>query len=134
MSFKIKKKKLDLPGISMIIPIKDQLQYLDKCLSSLEKVEDVNFELILVNDGSNAETVHYLERFPQLNVIHSSVSEGFISACHKGAKKSVGEYLLFLNSDTEIIEKKFFRYMLLIFKHNKYGWAFSTKLSYTNDT
>ena len=119
--YKIKKKKLDIPDISIIIPVKDQIQYLDRCLASLEKIQDVLCEVVIVNDGSNAETVNYLNRFPQLNVIHSTQSEGFISACHKGAQKAIGNYLLFLNSDTELIDPKSFKYMLDCFKDKNVG-------------
>lgn len=120
--YKIKEKKnLLLPNISIIIPVKDQLLYLDKCLASLEKLQDILCEVIIVNDGSNAETVNYLNRFPQLNIIHSTQSEGFISACHKGAQKAIGKYLLFLNSDTELIEPKSFKYMVDCFNDRKVG-------------
>ena len=132
--YKIKKKKLDIPDISIIIPVKDQIPYLDKCLASLEKIQDVLCEVIIVNDGSNDETVHYLNRFPQLNIIHSTQSEGFISACHKGAQKAIGKFLLFLNSDTELIDPLSFRKMLDIFKFNDKIGVVGAKLLYPNDT
>ncbi len=132
--FKIKKRKLDVPEISIIIPIKDQLPYLDKCLASLNKIENVKFETILVNDGSNAETVHYLEQFPQLNIIHSQQSEGFISACHKGASRAIGNFLLFLNSDTELIDPLSFRKMLDVFKYNKNVGIVGARLLLENNT
>lgn len=134
MAFKIKKEKLNLPELSIIIPVKDQIQYLDKCLASLQKVEGVNFEVIISNDGSGPEVVQYLEQFPQLNVIHSSQSEGFITACHKGVQRSVGKYLLFLNSDTELIEPLSFRKMLDCFEYNKNIGVVGAKLLYPNNT
>lgn len=132
--YKIKKKKLDIPDISIIIPVKDQIPYLDKCLASLEKIQDVLCEVIIVNDGSNDETVHYLNRFSQLNVIHSTQSEGFISACHKGAKKAIGRFLLFLNSDTELIDPLSFRKMLDCFKYNKNVGVVGARLLLENNT
>ena len=132
--YKIKKKIITRPELSIIIPVKDQLPYLDRCLASLEKAKDVTFELILVNDGSNAEMVHYLERFPQLNVIHHTQSKGFIESCHVGANKAIGQYLLFLNSDTELIDPLSFRKMLDIFKFNDKIGVVGAKLLYPNDT
>ena len=61
--YKIKKKIITRPELSVIIPIKDQIPYLDKCLASFEKAKDITFEIVLVNDGSNAEMVNYLSRF-----------------------------------------------------------------------
>ena len=120
--YKIKKKQvITRPELSVIIPIKDQIPYLDKCLASLEKAKDITFEIILVNDGSNAEMVNYLSRFTQLNVIHNQQSKGFVEACHQGAQRAIGQYLLFLNSDTELIDPLSFRYMLDCFKTKNVG-------------
>ena len=113
--YKIKKKIITRPELSVIIPIKDQIPYLDKCLASLEKAKDIIFEIILVNDGSNAEMVNYLSRFTQLNVIHNQQSKGFVEACHQGAQRAIGQYLLFLNSDTELIELSSFMKILDFF-------------------
>ncbi len=134
MSFKIKKKSLNLPELSIVIPVKDQLPYLDKCLASLQKIKDVSWELIIVNDGSNAETVKYLEQFPQLNIVHHNESKGFIEACHAGANRAIGNFLLFLNSDTEIIEPLSFRKMLDVFKFNDKVGIVGARLLLENNT
>ena len=132
--YKIKKKMITRPELSVIIPIKDQIPYLDKCLASLEKAKDITFEIVLVNDGSNAEMVNYLSRFTQLNVIHNQQSKGFVEACHQGVQRAIGQYLLFLNSDTELIELLSFRKMLDIYKYNKNVGVVGAKLLYPNDT
>lgn len=134
MSFNKKKKEIDLPELSIIIPVHNALPYLDKCLASLQKIEGVNFEVIISNDGSNEEIVHYLEQFPQLNVVHSQNSEGFINACHRGVQRALGKYLLFLNSDTELIEPLSFRKMLDIFKYNDKVGAVGARLLLENNT
>lgn len=134
MTFKIKKKSVNLPELSIIIPVRDQLSYLDKCLASLQNIKDILCEVIVVNDGSNAETVNYLNQFPQLNVIHSSVSEGFINSCHKGVERSIGKYILFLNSDTELIEPLSFRRMVDVLEKDKTIGIVGAKLLLDNDT
>ncbi len=133
--YKIKKqKKLNIPELSIIIPVKDQLPYLDKCLVSLQKIQNVSWELVIVNDGSNQETVNYLSKFPQLNIIHHQQNKGFVEACHAGANKAIGKYLLFLNSDTELIDPLSFSKMISIFKYNKNVGVVGAKLLYPNDT
>ncbi len=132
--YKIKKKSITIPDLSIIIPIHNQVVYLDKCLSSLKKVKDVNFEVILVNDASDVETVNYLSKFPQLNVIHSSKQEGFISSCHKGVAKSISKHILLLNSDTEIIEPLSFKKMLNCFLFNERVGVVGARLLYENNT
>src|SRR4030066_748066 len=119
--YKIKKKRLDIPELSIIIPVKDALTYLDKCLASLEKIQGLECEIIIVNDGSNAEMTNYLSRFSQINVIHNPQSKGFVEACHQGADRAIGQNLLFLNSDTELIDPLSFRKMLDCLRNSKVG-------------
>ena len=119
--YKIKKQAITRPELSIIIPIKDQLPYLDKCLASLERAKDITFEIVLVDDGSNAEMINYLSRFTQLNVIHNPQSKGFVEACHQGADRAIGQNLLFLNSDTELIDPLSFRKMLDCLRNSKVG-------------
>jgi len=134
MSFKIKKKALTRPELSIIIPVHNALSYLDKCLISLQKIEAVNYEIILVDDNSDEQTKHYLEQIQQLNIVHHQQSKGFIESCHAGAQKAIGNFLLFLNSDTEIIESLSFRKMLDVYKFNKNVGVVGAKLLYPNDT
>src|SRR3970040_2385532 len=107
---KIKKKKLNIPELSIIIPVHNALPYVDKCLASLQFIKDVSYEIIIVDDNSDPETKNYLKRFPQLNVIYTNKQEGFIESCHLGIKRSTAKHILFLNSDTELLEPKSFRH------------------------
>lgn len=132
--YKIKKKIITRPELSIVIPVKDQLPYFDRCLASLQKIQDITWELVIVNDGSNGETVKYLEQFPQLNIVHHKESKGFVEACHEGANKSIGQFLLFLNSDTELIEPLSFRKMLDVFKFNKNVGIVGARLILTENT
>src|SRR3990167_7097571 len=119
--YKIKKRKLNLPEISIIIPVHNAILYLDKCLVSLEKIKGVECEIVIVDDNSDLETKRYLERFPQLNIVHNQQTLGFIESCHLGVKRSMGKYILLLNSDTELIEFSSFRKMLDCFKTKNVG-------------
>ena len=48
------------PEISIIVPIYNVEKYLSKCIDSILNQSFTNFELILVNDGSNDEKWNYL--------------------------------------------------------------------------
>ena len=134
--YKIKKKLNPVrPELSIIIPVHNALPFLNKCLTSLQKIEGVDgYEIIIVNDGSSQETVNYLNQFPQLNTIHFQQSKGFIEACHAGVNKANGKYILLLNSDTELIEPTSFRKMLDIFKFNKNVGVVGARLLLENNT
>ena len=75
------------------------------CLQSLyEHTEGINFEVIVVDNGSadgSAEPLSKLEsKYKNFKLIRSSVNLGFGAGNNLGAKEARGEYLLFLNTDT----------------------------------
>ncbi|MBQ9886472.1 MAG: glycosyltransferase family 2 protein [Lachnospiraceae bacterium] len=100
----------DRPPVSVIIPNKDHIQDLDKCLRSLFEVSSYeNIEVIVVENNSTEEsTFKYYEdivkKYDKVKVVFWE-GQGFnFSAINNfGASKASGEYLLLLNNDTEII-------------------------------
>lgn len=101
------------PLVSVIIPNKDHIGDLDKCISSLEnKCTYKNLEYIIVeNNSTEQSTFDYYrdleEKNPKAKVVFWE-GEGFNypSINNYGVQKASGEYLLFLNNDTEIINEE----------------------------
>jgi len=90
--------------ISAIIVNWNGKKHLSYCLSSLEKIDYPNFEVILVDNGSTDGSVEYVEKnFSQVKIIRNQKNLGFAEANNIGAKEARGEYLLFLNNDTRVI-------------------------------
>ena len=88
--------------ISVIIPVYNVYDYLDKCLSSLVNQTDTNFEVIIVNDGSTDNSQKIIDKYVSENAnMHSYIKEngGLASARNYGLKKATGDYILFLDSD-----------------------------------
>lgn len=98
------------PLVSVIIPNKDHVEDLKKCLDSLDaKNTYQNVEYIVVENNSTEEaTFAYYqevqEKYPKVKVVYWK-GEGFNypSINNYGVECASGEYLLFLNNDTEII-------------------------------
>lgn len=88
--------------ISVIIPIYNAQAYLHECLESLETQTYLNFEIILVDDGSNDDSGQICDSFAQnrnnCKVIHTS-NHGLLLARRRGILISSGEYVLCLDSD-----------------------------------
>ena len=99
---------IDNPLVSVIIPSKDNYDYLARCVNSLVKLTAYrNFEIIVVDNGSSEENKAkcsaLLERVGG-KYIYEPMQFNFSSMCNKGAAAASGEYLLFLNDDIEIID------------------------------
>jgi len=108
-SWIVKYKIIGKPLVSIIIPTKDQYRYISRCLRSiLAKTTYKKFELILVDTGSTDEKIWNLykeikDKYQKTKIVKWDQEFNFADACNFGAAKSSGEYLLFLNNDTEII-------------------------------
>lgn len=98
-----------VPKVSIIIPTKDQVGLLSTCIDSIyEKSTYGNFEIILVeNNSTEDETFAYYEqlqsKYDNLKVVFYEGGFNFSAICNYGARQASGDYLLFLNNDTEVI-------------------------------
>lgn len=105
---------MNLPLISVIIPIYNVEKYLPRCIESVISQSYKNLEIILVNDGStdNCSKIcdNYLLKDSRISVIHKK-NGGASSARNEGLEKVRGEYITFVDSDDYIhplfVEKLF---------------------------
>ena len=99
-----KKDYIDHEPVSIIIPVHNALSYVKKCLESLVKYTS-NYELIIIDNGSNKKTREYLaERKEHLGFTlqKNKKNMGFSYACNQGIKLATCDYICFLNSDTMV--------------------------------
>ena len=127
------------PLVSVIIPNKDHHQDLDLCIRSLmEKGTYKNLEFIVIENNSTEEaTFSYYEQiqkeFPNVKVVTWKEGFNFSAINNFGVQFAKGEYLLFLNNDTEIIEKDVIQEMLGYCQREEVG-AVGARLLYQDDT
>jgi len=91
--------------LSIIIINYNTFQLTCNCIQSIyEKLLDVEYEIILVDNASvECDANLFKEKFPKIKLIISPTNTGFTGGNNLGVENAIGEYLLLLNSDTELI-------------------------------
>lgn len=88
--------------LSIIVPVFNVANYLDKCLESICAQTYTDFELILVDDGSKDKSPlicdAYAKRDHRIRVIHKE-NGGVSSARNAGLDAALGQYVMFVDSD-----------------------------------
>jgi glycosyltransferase involved in cell wall biosynthesis len=104
--------------ISVIVPIYNASKYLRKCIESVEFQKYLNWQLILVDDGSKDDSLsicqEYAVKDDRILVFHQQ-NAGAGAARNKGIENATGEYVVFLDSDDIISED----YLYLLSKHSE---------------
>ncbi|HEV3383958.1 MAG TPA: glycosyltransferase family 2 protein [Gemmata sp.] len=102
--------------VSIVIPFKDRPELLRNCLRSLAHTSYRDFEVILVDNGSKERrTKRFLSRNlarGRFVVVDGSGQFNFSRLCNSGAARANGEYLLFLNNDTEVLDPAWLEQLL----------------------
>lgn len=83
--------------ISIIMPVKNGEKYIKEALNNIKK-QEMNFEIIVVNDGSTDKTEQIAKEYDCI-VINKEKSEGPVKAKNDALKISKGEYILFHDHD-----------------------------------
>jgi glycosyltransferase involved in cell wall biosynthesis len=98
----MKVKLLNNPVVSIIVPVYNAEKYLDKCINSLLNQTYNNVHIILINDGSTDNSGNICNMYSRSDervfVLHKH-NEGVSAARNAGIDTSIGEYLLFVDSD-----------------------------------
>ncbi len=103
-------------GLSIIIPVYNAAQYLDRCLLSVvdQGLTSDSYEIILVNDGSVDNSLgicnRYKDRFPNITVIDKK-NEGPAVARNRGLDVAKGEFVTFVDADDYLIPNGY-KYLL----------------------
>lgn len=127
------------PLISIIIPNKDHIDDLDRCVQSiLKKSAYPNYEFVIVeNNSTEDETFAYYEKLQKecekVHVCRYAGPFNYSKINNFGVSHAAGEYLLLLNNDTEMINEDCLEEMLGYCSRSDVG-AVGARLYYEDNT
>ena len=97
---------MDKNKISIIIPVYNAEDYLERCIQSILAQNFSSYEVILVDDGSTDSSALICDRYsatdPRFRTIHKP-NGGVSSARNAGISLAKGEYLMFVDSDDMLL-------------------------------
>lgn len=88
--------------ISVVIPVYNTEEYLEKCIESVINQTYKNLEIILVNDGSTDGSLEICKRFQMKDeriIVIDKENQGLVAARKTGVKEALGDYITFVDSD-----------------------------------
>ena len=135
----IRRKIMDNPLVSIIIPFRDNVDLLKACLTSiLKKTDYPNFEILLIDN--NSESIEMADFLRETTAEYSFIRKytfkeafNFSKINNWAAQYAKGDFLLFLNNDTEVIDSGWLTAMLSQGQRKEVG-AVGAKLLYPDDT
>ncbi len=90
------------PAVSIVIPVYNVEEYLDRCVQSVLRQTLKDIEIILVDDGSPDRCPQmcdeYASKYSHIKVVHKK-NAGLGMACNSGLDVATGKYVAFLDSD-----------------------------------
>ena len=94
---------ITVPAVSIVVPVFNNYRFTFNCLAALQRQCSARpFEVIVVDDCSTDETPERLPAFENLRVVRNQENLGFVRSCNAGAAKARGDFLVFLNNDTQV--------------------------------
>ena len=126
------------PLVSILIPNKDHVSDLRKCIVSVEEKSSYhNYEIIVIENNSEEEkTFQYyevLKRKKNVQVVNWDGKFNYSAINNFGYAFAKGEYILLLNNDTEVISPDWIQEMLMYAQRQDVG-AVGAKLYYPDNT
>lgn len=96
------------PLVSVIVPVYNGQEYLEKCIESIEGQTYDNLEIIIINDGSTDKTAEIcaglLKQYGNIRVIHME-DEGVSAARNAGLNMAGGAFVTFVDADDRLRPK-----------------------------
>lgn len=108
---------------SVIIPVYNEEKYIGRCLQSLIVQTMSNYEVIIIDDGSDDHSIEICKKlqnkFCRCSIVSHVKNRGISVARNSGLKYATGDYIVFLDSD-DTLSPRFFEILTIKIKEYNY--------------
>lgn len=87
--------------VSVIIPMYNKGKFIERCLNSVFNQTFKDYEIIVIDDASKDKSVEIVKKYSNVKLLSQEQNKGPGPTRNKGAKQSIGEYIVFLDADDE---------------------------------
>lgn len=104
-----------MPKVSIIMPVYNKEKYIENTLNTICSQTYVDWELIVVNDGSTDESLAIIQNYAEKNKkisVYTQKNSGVSSARNLGLNKACGEWIWFIDAD-DVPEQGFLKKAML---------------------
>ncbi len=119
------------PLVSIIVVCYNKVEHTERCLRAIvDHTDGVMYEVIVVDNGSVDETSALLESYAgRITFVRSEFNRGFVGGNNFAEPHARGEYVVFLNNDTEV-QDHWLRELVETFRRDPLVGAAGSKLIY----
>ncbi|PMP88654.1 MAG: hypothetical protein C0172_02180, partial [Caldisphaera sp.] len=122
------------PKVSIVIPVFNKFDYTYKCLKAIYEHTNLDdIEIIIADDASEDYTRNIEDYIKGIKVVRNQKSLGFLRNCNNASKHANGEFICFLNNDTQV-QENWLKYMIDIFENEKDVGIVCSKIVFPDGT
>lgn len=111
------------PIVSVVMPVYNAENYIEDSIESILKQSFINFELIIINDGSTDHSEYYINRFKdkRIRYFKHPINRGLISSLNEGIQHANGEFIARLDADDIANADRLFRQVQFLLRNPDYA-------------
>ncbi|HSX39801.1 MAG TPA: glycosyltransferase family 2 protein [Candidatus Saccharimonadales bacterium] len=91
-----------MPKVSIIVLNYNGKDFLEKCIPTIQNQTYSDIQIIVADNNSTDQSQEYCEKIPEIKFIKNPKNYGYATANNIAAGQADGDFLLFLNNDTEL--------------------------------
>ncbi len=125
----------ELPLISILIPVYNQLDMTRQCLRSIYESESRSrFEILVIDDCSTENYFSLLADFPDIRIVRNENNLGYLLSVNQALPKANGEYIVLLNNDTIVMKGWLDELACALYHHKEAGLIGSALVQIRSNT